>query len=147
MTEPKIIEGDFFSDERGVLQFCNDYNMKEVMRFYMVENKSTDLIRAWQGHQIEQKWFYVVSGSFLIGIVKPDDWTNPSPNLACKRFVLKNSKPQILHIPAGFANGIRALESNSKMMVFSDKLMEEVTSDNYRYNKDLWFDFNLKENF
>ena len=40
MSEPKLIQGDFFNDERGILSFVNEFNFleKKIQRFYIVKN-------------------------------------------------------------------------------------------------------------
>lgn len=141
--DAKLIQGGNYQDARGQLSFCNDFDMSEVRRFYMVENANTSVIRAWQGHQKEQKWFYVLSGSFLIALVRPDNWSNPDPGLAATTYTLSAGTQSILHIPGGYANGFKALEPNARMMVFSDFTMEQAPSDNYRFDSNLWFNFNI----
>ena len=37
--------------------------------------------------------------------------------------------------------GFKALEANSKMMVFSSFTVEESSNDNYRFDKDKWYDW------
>jgi hypothetical protein len=53
-----LIRGDVHQDQRGVLRFFNDFDMSLVKRFYISENADSSIVRAWQGHQKEQKWFY-----------------------------------------------------------------------------------------
>lgn len=140
--KPTLIKGDLHIDERGKLSFCNDFDMEEVRRFYIVENADTKVARAWQGHQREQKWFFVISGSFMIGLVEPDNWHSPSLNLPVSTYTLKATDNSVLHIPGGFANGFKALEPHSKMMVFSNFTLEEGRSDHFRFDSSLWFTFN-----
>lgn len=48
-------------------------------------------------------------------------------------------------IPKGYANGIKALEVDSELMVFSNKTLEVSNKDSWRYDANLWFDWeNLK---
>ena len=56
----KIINGGTFKDSRGTLRFVNDFDFSEVKRFYQIENSSTDIVRAWQGHKIEEKFFLLL---------------------------------------------------------------------------------------
>ncbi|AMS28102.1 hypothetical protein AEM51_06815 [Bacteroidetes bacterium UKL13-3] len=141
MQIPAAIKGGSFTDSRGKLGFCNDFDMSQVKRFYLVENANTEITRAWQGHQQEQKWFYVVSGSFMVAIVKPDNWSAPSANLPVDTHIIKAHENSVLHIPGGYANGFRALEQDSKLMVFSDFTLEEGLNDNFRFDANLWFNF------
>jgi len=137
-NNPEIIEGGIYDDDRGRLTFINEFNFENVKRFYTISNKSTEIIRAWQGHKIENKYFYVSSGSFILCAVKIDDWDNPSIDLTVKKFVLSSKNSQILKIPAGYANGIKALEENSKLIVFSSNTLADSTNDDYRYDAEMW---------
>ena len=138
---PEIIDGLEYEDERGRLIYFNDFDMKAVKRFYMIEHPDTSIVRAWQGHKIEQKWFYVIQGNFKIVLVQPDSWESPSENLKHEKFTLTSNDPQILHVPGNFANGFKALEANSKIMVFSSFTVEESSSDNYRFDKEKWYNW------
>ncbi|MDI5887449.1 dTDP-4-dehydrorhamnose 3,5-epimerase family protein [Flavobacterium yafengii] len=141
IQNPEIILGRSYQDERGKLTFVNDFNLSEIKRYYIIEHTDINIIRAWQGHKMEQKWFQVISGSFLVAVVKPDNWENPSFDIQIERFILKSDNTQVLHIPGGFANGFKALETNSKMIVFSDLTLEEAANDNFRFDSNLWFDW------
>jgi dTDP-4-dehydrorhamnose 3,5-epimerase len=132
---PEIIQGGTHEDHRGRLTFFNDFNLKEVRRFYVIEHPDTQVVRAWQGHKIEQKWFYVLAGSFKVILVQPDNWEHPSEKSAKKEFILKAGNNQVLHIPGGFLNGFKALTANSKMMVFSDFWIDDAGSDDWRFDK------------
>lgn len=132
-----IIEGGIHEGERGVIRFVNDFNFKDIKRFYIIEQPE-NVVRAWQGHKFETKYFYVVSGSFFICGVKIDDWDNPSPDLPINTFLMSGDNSQILQIPGGYANGFKALEPNSKLLVFSKFNMTETNQDIYRFDKKLW---------
>jgi dTDP-4-dehydrorhamnose 3,5-epimerase len=138
---PQIIQGGTHEDARGKLTFFNDFDLKEVKRFYVIEHPDTEVVRAWQGHKIEQKWFYVLEGSFKVVLVKPDNWDHSSKILSQNEFILKAAENQVLHIPGGFVNGFKALEANSKMMVFSDFAINDAGSDDFRFDKRLWYDW------
>lgn len=98
-------------------------------------------VRAWQGHKIEKKYFYVNGGSFLIAAVKIDNWQNPSPGLKPHVYKLTVHKPQILYVPPGYANGIKPLEQSSMLTVYSNLTLEESKKDDYRFDTSLWFDW------
>lgn len=134
-----LIQGGKHEDARGKLTFFNDFDMKQVRRFYVIEHPNTTIVRAWQAHKAEQKWFYVIAGSFKIALVQPDDWIHPSPVLEAQEFTLESEKNVILHIPGGFANGFRALEPHSRLMVFSDVGIDKAGSDDFRFDKNLWY--------
>jgi dTDP-4-dehydrorhamnose 3,5-epimerase len=134
-----LINGKRHTDARGALISFNELNLKPIRRQYIIEHIDTEIVRAWQGHQHEQKWFQVLSGKFIMVVVKIDDWINPSPYLKCEEFELDLSNPQILHVPGGYATGFRAIEPNSRMMVFSDYDLQESANDDFRFDKKLWF--------
>lgn len=138
MSLLQIIQGGNFSDKRGAISFVNDFDMSPVKRFYYITPKDTSIIRAWQGHQKESKWFHVTAGKFQVKLVAIDDWEKPSKNLPFVEFTLSADDSQILHIPGGFANGFRALEENSSLLVFSDISMDKAGDDDFRFPADYW---------
>jgi hypothetical protein len=103
--KPKIIEGNSHTDLRGTLFFNNDFNASAIKRIYVIENKSHDFVRGWQGHKIEQRWFTVVKGSFKIRLIKIDNWESPSKDLEIFTFVVNDTKQDVLHV------ALRSLES------------------------------------
>jgi len=119
---PQIISGGIHEDSRGRLVHMNSYDMKEVKRFYIITPSNVDEIRAWQGHKIEDKWFFAIKGSFLIASVCPDQWEYPSMDLTVNQFTLNADNPKVLHFPAGLANGFKALEPESRLLVCSTRL-------------------------
>ncbi len=139
--KPYIINGGIHTDERGSVSHVNDFSFPGIKRFYQVKNKSVETVRAWQGHKIEEKYFFVSQGVFLITAVKIDDWENPSKSLQADTFVLKAIEPQILYIPPGYANGVKALETNSILTVFSNLSLSESAADTYRFDASMWFDW------
>jgi len=62
--------------------------------------------------------------------------------LKAEHITLKASESQILTLPPGYANGLNSLEPDSQIMVFSDYLLNESLDDKYRFDKDLWFNWN-----
>ena len=140
-VEPKIIQGGTYEDERGKLSFVNDFDLSAVKRYYIIEHPDTSVIRAWQAHKKEQKWFQVISGSFLVAVVRPDNWEKPSEKLEVRKVILKADKNQVLNIPGNFANGFKALEPNSRMIIFSDFSVEESSKDNFRFESQMWLDW------
>ena len=70
MEKPQILTGGVFTDHRGTLKYNNGFDMSQVKRFYTIEHPDTSTIRAWRGHKIEQRWFSVSKGAFVIKLVK-----------------------------------------------------------------------------
>ena len=44
---PKIINGNIHIDDRGLVEFNNNINFKEIKRFYIVSNFKNNFVRAW----------------------------------------------------------------------------------------------------
>jgi len=135
-NQPSIIEGGFHSDHRGSINFFNTFDMTQIKRFYVIENSDTEIKRGWRGHRIEQRWFFVSKGAFLIQIVKIDDWEEPNPNSPVFECELSNEKGWILHVPFGYATCIRSLEDEARICVFADYGIENAELDNYLYPED-----------
>ena len=138
LFNPKIIKGSEFTDHRGTLSFINDFDMSPIKRMYAITHESIDVVRAWQGHRIESKYFKCLKGRFLVSVVLIDDWEMPSENLKANCYILDANKTEVLHIPAGYANGFKALDPDSKLLVFSDLDLETAKLDDYRYDQGLW---------
>lgn len=128
---PEIINGNSHIDVRGTLFFNNDFDASTVKRFYIIENKNIDFIRAWRGHRIEQRWFVAVNGSFQIRLICIDNWDKPSKQAEQLNFVLQAGKMDVLHIPQGYVSSIQSLQFGSKLLVMSDYLMGEVNDENH----------------
>ncbi len=139
---PGVIHGGYHKDERGILTFFNDLDLTQVKRVYIIEHPDIKFVRAWQGHKVEQKWFIVIAGSFKVVAVQPDDWNHPSQNLPAYDFTMKASDSTVLHIPGNYANGIKALEPGSKIMTFSNFTITESANDSFRFDKEMWYDWN-----
>ncbi len=118
------IIGDFHEDERGTVRFVNDFDMSQVVRMYCIEPK-LEVIRAWQGHKKETKWFYAAKGSFLVKTIKMD-------TLEKKEYYLKDTESTVLEISGGHFNGFEALDEGSVLMVFSDFGLEDSKEDDIR---------------
>lgn len=141
MQLPEIIAGGIHHDVRGTLAHVNHFDMSRVKRFYTIEHPDTTIIRAWQGHKAEEKWFYVTKGVFRVRLVKIDNWDKPAENLQATEFLLAADDSKVLHIPGGYANGFRGLQPDSKLIVFSNFTVEQSAGDNFRYATDLWGDW------
>jgi dTDP-4-dehydrorhamnose 3,5-epimerase-like enzyme len=122
-----FIVGGHHTDNRGLLRFVNDFDMKQIRRMYIIEPKFGQ-IRAWQGHEKEQKWFFVLEGSFLIQTVSIQAHQNRS------KIIVLAEDNRVVHIDSGNYNGFEALTEGSKMLVFSDHTIDEAASDDFRMN-------------
>ncbi len=129
---PEIITGGSHSDTRGTLFYNNDFDASVVKRIYVIENKSIDFIRAWQGHKIEQRWFSVINGSFKIQLIVIDNWENPTKNIEKLSFTINAEKLDVLHVPKGHVSSIQSLEEGSKLLVMADYRLNEII-DEFRF--------------
>lgn len=137
--QPKIIKGNRHGDDRGTLTFNNDFDASGIKRVYTIENSSLSFKRAWQGHQIEQRWFSAIAGSFKIKLIEIDVWDSPAKDLLVLEFILTAESLDILHIPGGYASSIQALEEDSKLLLFADYQLGEI-QDEYRFPSDYFID-------
>lgn len=135
---PTLIDGAKFFDDRGSLSFVNDFHFANIKRFYQVQNHSPEIIRAFHGHLLEEKYVLVTAGTAIVCAVAMTDVKKPSKKQPVFRFVLSDQKPQILHIPAGYANGFRFFNPDGKIMFFSTTTLEEAKTDDYRFAYDYW---------
>ena len=138
MSDINLLKIDTADDDRGYLNFCNSFDLSKYVRFYDVINYQSNFIRAWHAHKHETKAAIVREGSAMLCIVKIDDWKNPSKKLDVKKFFLSNYSPKILEIPAGYANGFKSLEPNTKITFYSDKKLHGSLNDDFRYKYDHW---------
>ena len=141
-NRPKLIEGGVFTDHRGTLAFINDFDMSVVKRMYFTTHPKIETVRAWQGHKIESRWFFCVKGSFKVKLVKVDDWENPSDTCELFEYELLENTPQVLYIPKGYANGFKAIEEDSKLMIMSNYGLNEIKDDHYRFDNTKWANWN-----
>ena len=135
---PFIISGEKYTDDRGKLEFFNNFDMSQIKRVYFTTHFDTNVIRAWQGHTIESRWFNCVKGSFIVKLVAIDDWKNPSDCLKVYEYKLFADKQEILYIPTGFANGFKALMADSKLMIMSNYGFNEIENDQIRFDYNKW---------
>ena len=138
MSKLEIIKGGISMDERGGVSFVNGFNFQNVKRFYLVENSSLDIVRAFHGHLKEAKYVFVISGSILMSAVKIDHAINPDKNAEVEKFILSGKEPSVLFIPSGYANGFKSLEKNTKVIFFSTSSLEESKNDDFRFPYDYW---------
>jgi dTDP-4-dehydrorhamnose 3,5-epimerase-like enzyme len=124
----KFIQGNSHKDERGIVRFVNDFDMTQVKRMYCIEPE-LNVIRAWQGHKNETKWFYAAKGSFLVKTVDMFNFDK-------KEYHLNDTESNILEIKGGHYNGFESLEEVSVLIVFSDFGLEQSKGDDFRESLD-----------
>jgi dTDP-4-dehydrorhamnose 3,5-epimerase len=138
---PKIIVGEIHKDERGELKYNNEFDLSPVKRMYIIKHPGKHVVRAWQGHQKEHKYFQCIKGRFVVAWKKIDDFKNPDDQNKAEYKILNENKNEVLSIPPGYANGLKALENDSEIMVFSNKNLEEAADDQFKFDPNLWLDW------
>lgn len=143
--EPRLIQGDLAVDDRGEVGFVNEFHFEGIKRFYTVANHRQGFVRAWHGHRREAKYVMAVSGAAVVGVVRVDDWERPSKSAPVQRFVLSSTKPAVLFIPAGYANGFMSLTEDTKLIFFSTSTLEESKGDDIRFGARHWDIWSIEE--
>jgi dTDP-4-dehydrorhamnose 3,5-epimerase-like enzyme len=128
-----IFLGQIFKDSRGELIAFNEFEMSKISRMYMIIPEP-DVVRAWQGHKKETKWFFVIKGSFEIRTIQALDEKNVV--LEQKKYILKDSDFKVLVLPGGNLNGFKSLKPGSCMQVFSEFNLENGKADDFRIDLD-----------
>lgn len=127
------INGGVAVDDRGSVRFVNDFDFKDVKRFYQISNHEVGFVRAWHGHKKEGKYVYVPKGSFLVGAVEFDRYAADP-----QKFILSAEKPQVLYIGPEHANGFMNLTPDAIIQFFSTSTLDESLGDDIRFNADRW---------
>lgn len=120
-----ILVGSTYTDDRGIVTFCNDFDFKDVKRFYMVQNHKAGFVRAWHGHRKEGKYVFVPKGAVLIA-VKPMESTDQE----IEQYTITGAN--ILYIPPGYYNGFQTLTDDTQVMFFSSSTLEDSKDDDIR---------------
>lgn len=141
MAKIEIISGEIFKDHRGKITSLNDFRFDGVERCYVIHHPDTSVIRGWHGHQFEKKWFYCIKGSFTLAFVEVDNWETPSADLKPEVITLTERTSEIICVPEGYANCIKANEEDSILLVYSGKILSEALLDSWRYDTSMWMDW------
>lgn len=139
--KPGIIVGAVHQDERGSLQYVNEELPGNYRRFYVITHPHTQIVRAWQGHKIEEKSFLVLKGTFIIAVVQPQNFENPSASEKPEIFTMKKEDNLFLKVPGGCYTGIKACIPDSELLVLSDSILEHSQKDDFRLSADMWIDW------
>ena len=124
--------GKSHNDDRGIITYNNEFDASVIKRIYTIENHSTEFVRGWQGHKIEQRWFASIRGSFEVSVIEVDDFENPSIDSKIQRYILDDKTLTYLHVPSKCITAIMSLEDHSKLLVLSDYALGEI-QDEYRF--------------
>lgn len=150
----RLIPGGLHRDARGSVQHVNAFRPAEADRFYVLHPATVGEVRGWVGHRRDAKWFFAVTGRFVVGVVAGTDAVfahaagtsavspnNPAPitdNSAVQRYTLSADAPAVLEVPPGHFTAIIAQEPNSSLLVFSTGAIETAKDDDFRLPPDYW---------
>ena len=126
----QVITGGKYADDRGLLRFCNDFDMSAVRRFYTIANSAEQPLRGWIGHRRETKWFFPLKGKTTIAI-EPMDCSRAETPRRKEEWVLEADKPSVLKVEPGNWFCIKQ-NGNAEVMVFSDCKVGEFENDDFR---------------
>ena len=132
------IKAGLHIDDRGLLSYINDIEGFNVQRLYVIENHKNEFIRAWHGHEKEEKIFFPISGTFMLGTVRVENFSNPSSTSIPTKFILSAQSPTGIHVPGGYANGLMNLTPDAKILVLSNSSLESSKNDDFRLPFDFW---------
>lgn len=136
LNKATIINGGTFTDARGTLRFANDFDMKDVRRFYCIRNGAGHLFRGWIAHKVERKWFFPLTGIIAIHVIPVEDFDAPLPCGKESIVALDAASPAVLPMPGRFAFGIESKSADAEVVVFSDRTLGEVKGDTWRWTPD-----------
>ena len=140
--EIRFIKGGAATDERGTVSFVNGCGIADAKRFYFIEQSAANPVRAWMGHRHERKWFVPAAGRSVVVLRRLlETPSGPEMDSRCEVFLLDASHPCAVAVPAGYCSGFRSETPDAKVLVFSDKSLDEAAADMVRFDKDLGFDW------
>lgn len=116
-----MVNGNKFKDDRGILMYNNKIDISEVKRFYTIQNQDINIVRGWQGHTIERRWFSVMKGSFSISVLKIG-----KINTEKVEYKLNDDGLNCLLVPPGYMTSIQDTTGGSILLVMSDYLFGET---------------------
>lgn len=141
IQSPRLYKEEIYSDNRGEIAHFNELDLSYIKRVYFITHSDLETIRAWQGHPNEIKIFKIIKGAFIVAYLKIDDFKSPSEKHRADYLILQQNRNEYFEIPAGYANGLMALEKNSIIQVYSDLNLEDSLKDKIRFNSDYWFNW------
>lgn len=132
------ITGGVHKDNRGILRYANDFDMTAIRRMYHIVHDDLSVIRAWQGHEKESKWFYCTAGEWMFNFIKISNWMEPAKQVEKEKMILSSVESKVIFVPGGYATGFRALSESSSLVVYSDVSVEESNNDDFRFDLEYW---------
>lgn len=127
--DAELIDGGTHADARGVLRFCNGFDMGEVRRFYTIANSVEQPVRGWIGHRRETKWFFPLKG--VTRIVVESMAAGEGADGVRQAYLLDAQAPQVLKVPGGNWFCIEQ-DGDAEVQVFSNCRVGEFPNDDFR---------------
>lgn len=144
MNDIVCIKGGIHEDARGTVSFVNGCAIDDAKRFYWLSQTADNPVRAWMGHRHERKWFVPVDGRTTLVLRRLLDEPGRPVRMdaQCAVFALDATAPCAIAVPVGYCAGFRSETDDAKVLVFSDKTLDEAAGDMVRFDKDDGFDWN-----
>ena len=136
--KPKLFKGGIAIDKRGSVSFNNNLILNKVKRFYIVKNNKKNFVRAWHGHKKEAKYILCINGNAKISAVQIKNFEKPSKKSKVFNWIINSKKPDVVYIPAGYANGSKSIKKNMKLLIFSTSTLEQSLNDDFRFPEKFW---------
>lgn len=130
-VSPQLIRGGIHADGRGILRFCNDFDMSAVKRFYTIANSAEQPVRGWIGHKRETKWFFPMKGRTIVAVESFNHEIHEAHEKSVNEFELNADDPKVLKVPPGNWFYIEQ-HGGAEVMVFSDCKVGEFENDDFR---------------
>ena len=141
MKHIEIINGEIFEDHRGAIISNNGFDLTDIKRIYTIHHPNKEIIRAWQGHLHEVKYFKCIKGSFVVAWKEIEQDLMNINNENAEYHILDSKNNEVLKIPNGYANGLKAIENDSSILVFSDFNLNDSIKEKIRYDSNQWLDW------
>tara|TARA_A100001015_G_scaffold317600_1_gene435028 strand:- start:1427 stop:1849 length:423 start_codon:yes stop_codon:yes gene_type:complete len=138
VLKPEIFQGGISFDKRGSVSYNNSLKIKKVKRFYIVQNKKNNFVRAWHGHKVEAKYILCIKGKIKVSAVRIKDFKKPKKNSKIYSWIIDEKKPSVVFIPPGFANGTKSLIKGTKIFVLSTTSLKDSLKDDFRFKENFW---------
>jgi len=133
-----LFKGGISFDSRGSVAYNNKLQLKKIKRFYLVENKKKNYVRAWHGHKKEAKLIFCVQGKAKVAAVKISNYNKPSKKNRTFIWVIDSKIPNVVYVPPGYANGSMSLTKNMRILVFSTSTLKQSIKDDFRFPSNYW---------
>ena len=124
--EVTLYSGKVIKTPSGSIAFCNESDLRPVVRMYELSLEANNEIKAWQVHERESKWMRCTQGIIMVK-------TCNLKTLDVETYILDSNEFKWLTIPAGFANGIKPIKKGSKLLVGSDLSLIQAQNDNAKW--------------